>query len=959
MLRDRPSLHIDFETFSDVNLITCGSSVYSHRAVPILMGLKLEDGPTTVYDYRERFNDGMDDFGDWCTDYDPDCPDILRDAIRERWWIVAHNAPFEYHILQNSPALSNWPKPAISQIICTQAKCRYMGIPSSLEAAGKTLALDIQKDKRGSALIKKFCVPQKAGRGKNASTIIRRIKDDDDWQAFKEYNRDDVETEYLIDEALPDIPDRFRKYYYMHFRMEERGFPVDIPSVKKAQDYYSYFYKQMDKRFKQLSKGLAPTQVAKIKEMLNDDFLMDFDNLQSTTIRDTLLDSNVGPNVREMLEIRQQAAQASVKKLTAFINRTDADNRARGGFLWYGAHTGRTSGKGIQPQNFPRGVKALMKYVKGFFKVLASEGGIGTAELIYPKPLGVLSSALRGFIQAPPGKKFVIVDYAQIELRVLAWLAGAEKTLQRLREGIDPYKAFAAEKMYDCDVSEIDDYKRQIAKSALLGAQYQIWIDAFIEYCAKVANIKISKEEATNAVLAYRSDNPEIVEFWSDINEAIISAVEQQGESRLNNLIIRYEKINGYEWLRIYLPSGRPISYFEPKVSWRTSQHEAKDKEGNVIIGEDGNPVMYERTRKVFSFLTEDGGRIHREYTYGGKECIAHDTVVVTDNGFKYIQDVLLADRLWDGYSWVGHDGLVCKGEQHTIEAFNVRMTPDHEVLTTEGWKSASQSQGHNRASCRVPYGAGVRRVERDKIVVERKMRLRRNSHFTCRRASKAAKTWNNFVMWVHAIQNRIRENYNTWHDLASGFRCLALHERPLQVAYASSLAQLRWTRNTGLQRMASVVRGVLGRYGADLSTGVDARPYRQQSRLPQRELPMGNVFGASAEHEALEKVYDIVNAGPLRRFTVIDSEGVPLIVHNCENVVQGIAADIMWEGLLIAEENGYWPIAAVHDEGVTEVDEDFGSVHELEQLVCELPACYDGLPMAAEGFECVRYRKG
>lgn len=707
MLRDRPSLHNDLETFSPINLLTRGETVYAEKAVPLLLGLKHEDDSTVVFDYSENFNEGMDDFGDFDNDYAPTAPDMFVEAVKDGWYFVAHNWAFEYAQYVQYHKRFGWPLPRIEQFICTAAKARYWGLSGTLEKAGQMLNLPVQKDKEGGRLIKKFCIPQKTGRAKNASTFIRTIDPrDPDWLWFKRYNRDDVDTEYGIDTQLPDIPAKFARFFYSDAEMNVRGFPVDIPAIEKAVKFYDFFHKRMELRFKKLSGGLAPSQVAKVKEFLNDGHGEELDNLQSATIRDRLLEDDLSPEAREMLEIRAETAKASIKKLAAFLARVASDMRAHGGFLWYGAHTGRRSGKGIQPQNFPRGTKPALKQLAAFWKLLdewvdtlSDEAALTVADLMYTKPLDVLAAALRGFIKAVPGKKFVVVDYSQIELRVLAWIAGEEELLELLRNGHDPYINFAAKYMYGVDPSTYnkDSLERQIAKSALLGAQYQIWINAFIEYAKTSAGLKLTIEEGTNAVVSYRNAHPNIVDFWKDIEKAAIYAVETRETACLNNLRLKVEVHNDREWLRIYLPSGRPISYFEPKVTERITEHEKTDRDGNPIFNADGTPATYTKRKKVLSFLTEWNKKIVREYTYGGK-------------------------------------------------------------LT--------------------------------------------------------------------------------------------------------------------------------------------------------------------------------------------------------ENVVQGTSADIMYEGEIKATEAGYALIASVHDETVTEVDEDFGSVKELERLVCDLPACYEGLPIAAEGFECIRYRK-
>jgi DNA polymerase len=76
------------------------------------------------------------------------------------------------------------------------------------------------------------------------------------------------------------------------------------------------------------------------------------------------------------------------------------------------------------------------------------------------------------------------------------------------------------------------------------------------------------------------------------------------------------------------------------------------------------------------------------------------------------------------------------------------------------------------------------------------------------------------------------------------------------------------------------------------------------------------------------------------------------------ENIVQAVARDVMAEGKIRAQAAGYTPVMSVHDEVITEVDADFGSAKELENILSILPPWATGLPVAAEGWKSFRYRK-
>ena len=104
-----------------------------------------------------------------------------------------------------------------------------------------------------------------------------------------------------------------------------------------------------------------------------------------------------------------------------------------------------------------------------------------------------------------------------------------------------------------------------------------------------------------------------------------------------------------------------------------------------------------------------------------------------------------------------------------------------------------------------------------------------------------------------------------------------------------------------------------------------------------------------------VEPVFDILNAGPRRRFTIRAPDGTAFIVSNC---TQAIARDILVNGMFKAEAAGYPIIATVYDEIVAEVPCGFGDLAEFEKLICELPEWAAGLPLTAGGFTSKRYKK-
>lgn len=162
---------------------------------------------------------------------------------------------------------------------------------------------------------------------------------------------------------------------------------------------------------------------------------------------------------------------------------------------YYGAHTGRFSGGDkMNLQNLPRG------------------------------------GALRKSLCAPEGSLLVACDSAQIEARVVAWVAQQNDLLDAFREKRDVYSEFASE-VYGRKVTKADKIERFVGKTCVLGLGYGMGGDKFKATLAigqAGLRVNIDYSEAKRIVNLYRTKNHKIATFWNRCNTALSHLVSKQ-----------------------------------------------------------------------------------------------------------------------------------------------------------------------------------------------------------------------------------------------------------------------------------------------------------------------------------------------------------------------------------------------------------------------------------------------
>ena len=175
--------------------------------------------------------------------------------------------------------------------------------------------------------------------------------------------------------------------------------------------------------------------------------------------------------------------------------------------------------KGTYVDAFPQLVDAGGRLHTRYEQAVAATGRISSKDpnlqnIPVRTPVG--QQIRRAFV-APPGRLLLVADYSQIELRLLAHIAGEEAMLDAFRSGRDIHTATAAS-VFGISPELVSPDQRRAAKTINFGIIYGM--SAF----GLAKNLKISSKEAEAFITAYRARYPGVVRYTEEtVSQALVT----------------------------------------------------------------------------------------------------------------------------------------------------------------------------------------------------------------------------------------------------------------------------------------------------------------------------------------------------------------------------------------------------------------------------------------------------
>jgi DNA polymerase bacteriophage-type len=625
----------DLESASEIDLKVRGLDVYTtDPSTRMLMGayafdnsrIQHYEGPRPPAELREALLD----------------PHVEKHAFNAQFERV-----FARRVLKIKTPYEGWR--------CTMVRAYMHSFVGTLDQVGKAIGLpqDKQKLATGKKLINLFCKPQRITK---KQPILWRdgFTDPAEWEEFCEYNVQDVEAERSIWNRLAKYPilETEWQLYEIDQIINDRGIPIDMTFVENAIRMVAFRKAELKEQMQDLT-GLAnPLSGPQLLPWLQERGYP-FADLQKTTVKKVLLEHEEGEYVIEedaveALKLRGQAVRTSTAKYNALKRSIGPGDRFRFGAQFCGAsRTGRDAGRRFQPTNLVRTPAEIeetgdLDYVTDVIRNNDYDG----LRIYVKEPMDALAGTARSAIRAPEGYVLRVCDLAAIETCVGAFLCGCERMLNVVRNGLDPYKDFGTE-LYGVPYEEITKKQRTNSKPAVLGACYRLGGGDLkagkrtgLWGYAESMGIRLSREESHRSVKVFRDRYPEYPKVWYALEDAAMRCLRSGAKTRP---VIRSEGQSFHvpvtfelrrPFLIMWLPTGRPIYYHQPRVQKR----EMHWPDGGMTVKEGVTYMGQPQGTRQWVRMDTHGGKFFEQATQGTARDVLYGGVKAAhEDGFNLV----------------------------------------------------------------------------------------------------------------------------------------------------------------------------------------------------------------------------------------------------------------------------------------------------------------------------------
>lgn len=568
-------------------------------------------------------------------DMDNPDPQFARVLADDRFQKHAFNANFERVALSKWLGMPNGTYLDPANWHCSAVRANVNGVFGTLDEVARAVKSPVKKDSEGKRLIRLFSVPdRKTGLFHDPCLDGALVcwcgatDHPEDFTKFEDYCKQDVVTEAVVASAFPDIPDSVQAEYEADQRINDRGIRHFAGLSRAAVAQVEVERDRLMGELKDLT-GLAnPNSVQQMRGWLEEqEYPMV--SLDKAHREQALTDPMCPEHVAEVLELKGAASLSSVAKHKAALDTRCEDGRIRGSLRFYGAHTGREAGRGIQPQNLPRAEASKHD------RAMLIRGRAGT------RAPEIAKGTVRSSLVPARGNVFITADYNAIEARCLTWQTGEvwrqaefmgdgkiyEATAAQMF-GADKAALIAALKMCDkCGVCP-DCITRGKGKVSDLALGYAGGAGALVTMGAEDAGIDCGNYKELHAAWEavgkpgkfhewerdlhdypellrlrdlYREASPMTVRFWKLCAKAWDVASAGKAARFGNNGVVAMVRDGRHN--RLVLPSGRSIWYRFARSHPSDTNPDRIDR--RTFMGK-GNGVGHIRTETHGGKLTEN-----------------------------------------------------------------------------------------------------------------------------------------------------------------------------------------------------------------------------------------------------------------------------------------------------------------------------------------------------------------